>query len=1041
MSWFLKKRWPILLVSLLIFTKGFSQDCSVEYFSKSYTGVSLFGMSGSQGDRLTILPDSSMVMCNSRFLARVSQNGNVLWSKFIFGSGNTGTANALVDYDSSIVCVMGSTIIKFDTLGNVLYQKTIHLGIGTNNDTTNTESFRDIAILDNGDKVLLYQDDLGSYGGYLVRFDKDMNMVRWCKMIQSVNTQQDNIGFTNLLIEGDKIVVAGCRRQIAGSTRSGFLASFDTSNGSLARINYFNCINMGGFDRLYKGNGQYFVTGYLLNQSDAAGRYCYIRIDAGFNVLAIRRIVGYTDNFPTTFSYAPQSDNSLYGMVGRGGFTSTMFYIDNTDSVRWARAYSIESYPSDVKQNSEALFFAGDHNYNAVGVGPKSTFTIHKSDFNGKVGNCVPTSAATFKTNNYNFTAGAPPALQLAAKVCSILTDNNSFGNYSINASGCKYSSICDSIKLIGDTAICNAQAGLYTGRRNVTCKNPISWSINPATNYTIVNDNTISINFTANGNYKIISKINDRCNEYNDSINVYVNLSGLIDMPADSTLCAGNTIKLSAGNQFKTYEWQDGSTDSIFIVNQPGKYFITVTDYCGNTYSDTININAANFYFSIGNDTAKCNGDTLILKATSGFHNYQWSPAYSLTIVNDTIVRVNPLLDTMYIATAEKMPGCFVKDTVHISVLQSPPVFLGNDTSLCSGQSLLLDAGNNFSSYEWSTGHGTQSITANSTGVYSVKAIASNGCSSTDTLQVLSVITLPFFTLGIDTTLCEGQKLAYNFNLPGVAYLWSSGNTLNSETIESSGLSWLKITEQSCYAADSIHVFYKPSPVVNLGKDTILCDDVTEVLNAFNNNATYQWQDGTTMSSYLVAKAGLYYVTADINGCKAKDSVYINYKSKPEVSLVADTFICKGQEILLSPASATSNNYLWQDGSTNIPLAVRDTGIYKLTTNNECGITTNSVKVDWGTCELYMPSAFTPNNNGVNDVFRVKYIFVASRFIFTVYNRFGEPVFESNNINAGWDGTYKGVAQNAGAYVWTISFTDSKNARRFAKGTVLLIR
>ncbi|MDN3656745.1 gliding motility-associated C-terminal domain-containing protein [Ferruginibacter paludis] len=1029
-----KKRFVIFIVTLLIFTKGFSQDCSVDFFFRSYTGDG-FKTGGWQGDRLTILPDSSMLICNSRFIARISQKGDVLWSKLFSGYGGN-TSNAIADYDGTIVCVMGSDIIKIDTSGNTLFQKKIYFDNDGGYDVTYSESFRDIAILDDGDKVILYEDHFGAHGGYLLRLDKDMTVIKWCK-----NIRYNSIGFTNIVIDGNKIVLAGLSAETFNPAAFCFLASFDSNNGSLIKANYFSCLNLGSLDRLYKGNGQYFLMGTLLNQTYEEGRYCYMRINSDFSVLAIRRFVGYTDYFGTTFSFAPQNNNSLYGMIGRGSFVTTMFNIDKNDSVKWVKDHLMGGFPGDIKQNSEGLYFAADWDYNAVGIGPKSTFTICKADFDGNVPECMTKFDATLVTNKYDFFTVAPVTLQLTDKICTIGTDNSTVNNYPLDAFQCSYQSVCNSIKLMGDTGICNVQPVYFTGRRNATCNSPIIWSVSPAADYTVLNDSMISVNFNNNGNYKVKSKISDRCNDYIDSVNVHVNLSGLLAMPADSILCTGNTIKLSAGSQFKSYKWQDGSSDSFFVVNQTGKYFITVTDYCDNTYSDTININPANFYFNTGNDTIKCNADSITLNASSGFYNYQWSSQNNLIAVSDSSVVVSPLVDTWYTATAEKMPGCFVKDSIHVAVLHSPTVFLGNDTSLCAGQSLLLDAGNNFSFYKWSTGDVSAAIKVNDSGSYFIKATAANGCSSEDTLAILTVHPLPDFTLGRDTILCEGKKLSYNFNLPGAAYLWNSGSSAGSNTLGYDGLYWLKVTQQGCSAIDTVNVSFQPSPVVYLGRDTVLCNGITRQLDAVNYNAIYVWQDGSTMPSYIVKKSGFYYVTVDISGCKASDSVYINYKSKPDISLVKDTFVCRGQEVILNPVSGTVDNYLWQDGSTNISLRVKDPGIYTLTASNECGITTSSVNVDWGTCDLYMPAAFTPNNDGINDLFRVKNMFVVREFNFSIYSRFGEKIFASNNINHGWDGSYKGVLQNTGAFVWTISFVDSNNIRKFARGTVLLVR
>ena len=87
------------------------------------------------------------------------------------------------------------------------------------------------------------------------------------------------------------------------------------------------------------------------------------------------------------------------------------------------------------------------------------------------------------------------------------------------------------------------------------------------------------------------------------------------------------------------------------------------------------------------------------------------------------------------------------------------------------------------------------------------------------------------------------------------------------------------------------------------------------------------------------------------------------------------------------------------------------------------------------------MPDGFTPNGDGLNDIFRVKYPFAVSGFRMQVYNSWGEKVFESSNINIGWDGTWKGEPSVAGIYVWVIRFTDASNKLQQLKGTVTLIR
>jgi len=198
----LKKGFTFFILAILIFSNGFSQDCSVDFFLKSYTGDG-FKTGGSQGDRLTFLPDSSMIICSPHFISRISKKATVLWTKSLVNSG-VNASNAVVDYDGNIVCVMGSNIVKYDTSGNLMYQKNMTFNLDNGYDVTNSQSFRDIGILSNGDKIVLYQDNSGTYGGYLFRFDRDMKAIKWCK-----NIRYDYIHFTNIIIEGSKIVIAG----------------------------------------------------------------------------------------------------------------------------------------------------------------------------------------------------------------------------------------------------------------------------------------------------------------------------------------------------------------------------------------------------------------------------------------------------------------------------------------------------------------------------------------------------------------------------------------------------------------------------------------------------------------------------------------------------------------------------------------------------------------------------------------------------------------------------------------------------------------
>ena len=611
------------------------------------------------------------------------------------------------------------------------------------------------------------------------------------------------------------------------------------------------------------------------------------------------------------------------------------------------------------------------------------------------------------------------------------------------NTFRCGSVSGCDTIWLTGSPAVCDTSVTYtYIAHKNAGCSAPVNWLV-PVDGISIQqkNDSLIELRFSKSGSYTIGAQLLTGCYIFTDSVRVTV--SGYhagIYLGPDTTLCPGNSIMLHAGNGYVTYKWQDGSADSVFKVKQPGTYFLAATDACGITFSDTIIINThPPIPFYIGADTSICAGDTLTVTAPPGFIHYQWN-TYHVTPDTGKVVKVYPDTNFMYKATAELLPGCSASDSLLVIVKHVPPVHLGNDTSFCFGQSVVLAAGNSFDTYQWNTGAATENIRVATEGAYSVTAVL-NGCSSYDTLSIVHVYPLPSFSLGNDTALCTGQQLAYNFSLMQATYLWSSGSTSKGFTIVQPGMYWLSVTQQGCTDADTIQVTYNPLPLVNLGKDTTLCEPGTLLLKAYNANAGYLRQDGSTAHDYLVTHAGIYKVTATVNSCAASDTIAVNYKALPHFTLGKDTLLCSGEQYILEPSISTSASFLWQDGSAASAYTVTNPGLYYLTATNICGTYSDSISIIAGPCSIMMPSGFTPNGDGLNDVFRVKYHFLVKKFDLIIYDRWGEKVFETTDIGKGWDGTWKGLPALPGAYVWVISLMDNNNKQQQLKGVVTLLR
>jgi gliding motility-associated-like protein len=156
-----------------------------------------------------------------------------------------------------------------------------------------------------------------------------------------------------------------------------------------------------------------------------------------------------------------------------------------------------------------------------------------------------------------------------------------------------------------------------------------------------------------------------------------------------------------------------------------------------------------------------------------------------------------------------------------------------------------------------------------------------------------------------------------------------------------------------------------------------------------------------------------------------------------------ADTSICQPDSLLLNAFTDNSFQYRWQDGSTQPFFNVTQDGTYTVTISNSCGSAVAQKTVRFVQCDynVYVPNAFTPNNDGNNDRFRAHFFSLPASFFMQIFNRSGLEIYASKDPANGWDGTFDNTRQPPGVYVWYIRFTDILGKAHSLTGTVLLIR
>jgi gliding motility-associated-like protein len=327
----------------------------------------------------------------------------------------------------------------------------------------------------------------------------------------------------------------------------------------------------------------------------------------------------------------------------------------------------------------------------------------------------------------------------------------------------------------------------------------------------------------------------------------------------------------------------------------------------------------------------------------------------------------------------------------------------------------------------------------------FALAAANSIGCTRYDTLA-MQVISARPFSLGTNQNLCAGDTATFSAPTGYASYAWNTGSNTNSIKAWQQGQYVLNVTDTNgCKSADTIsitNVF--PLPIPNLGSNKSICAGSNLVLTP-GSFSRYLWQNGSTNASFTAGPNGNYSVKVwDNNGCTASDTMQILSQLPLPAGFLAETdSICQYEKLILQP-NGTYNTYLWSTGSMQPTLQVDKPGIYRLkvTDNSNCA-GADSIRIIQKICMegVYIPTAFTPNNDNLNDVFRPMVFGIVVKFEFSLYNRFGELIYQTNEPGKGWDGRWKGILQPANTYAWVCSYQLEGGEAKVEKGMVTLIR
>ena len=572
-----------------------------------------------------------------------------------------------------------------------------------------------------------------------------------------------------------------------------------------------------------------------------------------------------------------------------------------------------------------------------------------------------------------------------AANPNPIITTNNQNNSVSpiqyTDGPPCYQTTFCDTLEIRGDTTLCDLQQDLsFTAFKNPECGAKVNWFIDPSViqTFQLVNDTTVLLRFSKEWQGWLYATMVTSCGEFKDSVLLTIAVSpGPVNIGPDTAICAANTITLNARKGYTTYRWSNGATDSLIVVSAPGTYYVDVTDACGNSFSDTVLV----------------------------------SPA--------------------------------------------PPILisLGPDRSSCNSDTLHLHAPSGFMNYAWSPNYNINATNTQQVVVkpavdtaYIVKAEKTPGCFGYDTIRINVNHSIPI-NFGPDKDLCAGDSLILDAGAGFMQYQWNNGNITQKIAVSSAGsYSVIATDAEGCRSLDTLIVSnVYPLPTVSLNQDSTLCAGSSKTLDAGNGFMKYNWNTGSTSSSIVVRDLGLYAVTVtDDHGCKAADSTKITWVwPQPSAFLGPDTAMCPYDNLQLRSMS-NFEQYKWSTGSVSSSINIKQPGNYWLQVKDSIGcFGKDSIIVAKKNCgnKFFMPTGFTPNNDGTNDLLRPIILGDVVQYRFWVYNRWGELVFETSDMAQAWNGIYKGREQTSGVFVWMCNYQFAGEVLRQEKGTAVLIR
>ncbi|MBN8684773.1 MAG: gliding motility-associated C-terminal domain-containing protein [Chitinophagales bacterium] len=555
-----------------------------------------------------------------------------------------------------------------------------------------------------------------------------------------------------------------------------------------------------------------------------------------------------------------------------------------------------------------------------IGANADGTYTVTVSDAQGCTGTAsttisIPPAPQVNLSGTSSFCVGNNTTISATPGFTSYLWNNTETtaaviltqgGVYTVTATdafGCTDSASITVTaqplpqpQIAGPTAICAGNAANFTLGQTFTT---YSWS-----------DGSNASSITANnpGTYSVTVTDANGCTG-TDAVVLLVNNNPAPNITQAPYACDGQ-ISLNADTGFVTYSWTGGGANATATFNSSGTYSVTVSDNnsCTGSASVSITVPVLNT-LAISGPLQFCNGNMISLSAGSGFSTYTWS-----NNANTSDISVNAA--GTYTVSASDAQGCTASASVTVVQLADPIPQISAPQAVCPGSTATLSVTQPFTTYQWSSGETTVSVTQSAPYTGTVTVTDANGCVGSATVtvgvstQLTPVITqLPYA--------CDGQ-ISLNAGSGYLTYNWNTGDALQILPITQSGTYSVTVSDgNGCSGTASVQVQVPVIPSLSIGGDTQLCPGEISTLTANTGFNSYSWSNGSTANTTEADAPGIYTLTVtDALGCTLSTSISTQGLAAPIPVINGPQTVCPGASVTLT-VSGSYSSIIWSDGTT----------------------------------------------------------------------------------------------------------------------------